>query len=356
MGTRPTQGSCSRDASILSVPRRYKWNGFWCRIRTGATPALTNFFHKGSEHQRHSSAHDHDIRFQQINYVSEPVGHHVQSLCHHLPRRGVASLVGFANNVTGQSVLITIGHFFHERVRERGKFLPGAPRDSWTSRKGFNAAALSAIAPRSVNIDSNVPSLARSSCLSVVDLSIEYDSRPDPRADCRVKYISIAPTSAPDGLSQSSGIRIIVNHRLHFETPTDFLRKRVVLPDRKIRRIDNYAGQGIQRAGSADTNGLDCRPPAKLCVQGFHRLGDRHQALFGIPGTDHGSPTLRENFARRRDESCGNFRPTDVHSNGHFCLRIHFEPSFSEESATSHDAKFFKSGPNYTKCDSRLQR
>src|SRR3974377_2427087 len=156
--------------------------------------------------------------------------------------------------------------------------------------------------------------------MSIVSLKVKSPAN----CRCRVqKNIAIASTGSPFRFRQSSGVCIVINMDLCLIAAPHLFRKRVIMPDRKIGRIDDNSADRIQGTRSTNANAFVFWPAAELRQQRFDGLADCVEARVRVSFRDHGLAALRTNFSGRIHKSHSDFRPTDIYSKNQLGFRSH---------------------------------
>src|SRR5262249_25073682 len=147
------------------------------------------------------------------------------------------------------------GGFEQNRFRVFLQFLAGASRNRRTRRKNFDAAALATWAQRTVGIDAHVAALRSRSGPSMINVAVENDSGSDAGSDGGVKYVVVSASRSPLGFRERGGISVVVDfHCSAWIDAAERVAQGKIVPARQIWRIDDHAGNWIQRTRSANAD------------------------------------------------------------------------------------------------------
>ena len=183
---------------------------------------------------------------------------------------------------------------------------------------------LSAVACWSVTIDSDVAALRRRTGPSMVDTPVKNNSRADAGSNARIENISIAASRAPLCFRQSRRVGVIVDFHIHVIEPAHLLCQRIVMPDRKIRWVNDHARERIQRPRSADSYRFNSRPFSSIREQRLYRGRHGGKTFRGVTRCDHRRPATHMNFSTSVYQTSGNLRSSDIYTDGELGCRFHF--------------------------------
>src|SRR5713101_4716263 len=319
-----TQRSSAGNSGIFSIVSEHQWNFHRRRIEACSSPAFTNLIQKRREHRRNTSPNYDDIGFQEIDDISKPIGQQIQRFLDHFFGSGVFRSIRLRNHLAGHGICISAGQLAKLRLRIFMEFLTATPPDGRSCCQGFNAAALPTVTHWSVAVDSDVAAFRRRAGPPMVDTPVKDNPRADASSNARIEYISIAAPRAPLCFRQSCRVGVIVDFHVHAVEPAHFLSQRIVMPDSKIRRVNDDARERIQRPGSTDSYRFDSRSFSNSRKQGLNRGGHRGEAFRRLTGCDHRRPAAHINFSASIYQTSGNLRSSDIYSDDELGCRFHF--------------------------------
>src|ERR1700737_2886569 len=109
-----TESGGTSNARVLAIVCEQQWYVQRGRVDACTAPAFANLIEKGREQGRNPTAHHNDVRFQEIDDVSEPVCQQIQSLAHHFLGGRIArsmsppALGGEARGIRGVEVVLAL--------------------------------------------------------------------------------------------------------------------------------------------------------------------------------------------------------------------------------------------------------
>src|SRR5882762_5780108 len=160
----------------------------------------------------------------------------------------------------------------------------------------FYAAALSAAAARAVIVNADVAAFRGAPGASVVDATVENNSRSDSGAEGGVEDVAKSDACAPDGFCESGGVGVVVDSCAHVEDSLHFVSETKIMPARQVGRIQDDSAKWIEWTGSANADSGE--RVAGLRLRGEHRV-DRGlqggETGGGIFAGGHGHAGLVEN-------------------------------------------------------------
>ena len=136
-------------------------------------------------------------------------------------------------------------------------FGTGSTGDRRAGNVNLDAAALAAGAKRAAVVDADVTAFGGGAGAAVVDMAVEDQTGSNAGADGGVENLGVAFSRAPQNFREGRGVGIIFNFYRQAVTARNFGGQRIIAPARNVGRIDDDAGVGIERAGSANTNGAN---------------------------------------------------------------------------------------------------
>src|SRR5882762_6283322 len=173
----------------------------------------------------------------------------------------------------------------------------------------FDAAAFSAAAARAVIVNADVAAFRGAPGASVVDATVENNSRSDAGAEGGVEDVAKSDACAPDGFSESGGVGVVVDFCAHVEDSLHFVSETKIMPARQVGRIQHDSTNGIERTGSANANSGERVAGLRLRGEyGVNRGFQGGKTRGGVFASGHGHARLVENCALRIDQASGDFR------------------------------------------------
>src|SRR6266849_1887623 len=318
-----TQRSSAGNSGIFSIVSEHQWNFHRRRIEACSSPAFTNLIQKRREHRRNTSPNYDDIGFQEIDDISKPIGQQIQRFLDHFFGSGVFRSIRLRNHLAGHGICISAGQLAKLRLRIFREFLTATPPDGRSCCQGFNAAALPTVTRWPVAVDSDVAAFRRRTGPPMIDTPVKNYPCADAGSNARIENISIAASRAPLCFRQSCRVGVIVDFHIHVVEPAHFLSQRIVMPDGKIRRVNNDARERIQRPWSTDSYRFNSR---SFCNSREQRLnhGRHHSEAFrSFTRCDHRRPTAHMNFSASIYQTSGNLRSSDIYSDSELDCRFH---------------------------------
>src|SRR5437879_1198358 len=247
-----TQCSSASDPGVFPIAGEYQWNFHRRRIEARSLPAFTDLIQKRCEHGRNTSPNYDDFGFQEIDNASKPIGQQIEGFPDHFFGSRVSRSIGPRNHLAGHGICISAGQLAKQRLRIFREFLTGTPTDGRSCCQGFNATALPTVTPWSVAVDPDVPAFGACAGSPMVDAPVKNNPRADAGSNVRIKNISIPAPGAPFCFRQSCCVGVIVDFHVHVVETAHFPSQRIVMPDRKIRGVNDDARDRIQRPGSTN--------------------------------------------------------------------------------------------------------
>src|SRR6266581_509825 len=319
-----TERGSARNPGVFPVSSEYQWNFHRLRIEARSSPAFTNLIQKRCEHRRNTSPNHDDVGFQKVDNASKPIGQQIQGFPDHFFSSRVSRGIGPRNHLAGHGICISAGQLAQQRLRIFREFLTATPPDGRSCCQGFNATALPTVTRWSVAVDSDVTAFRRRTGPPMVDTPIQNNPRADAGSNARIENISIAAPRAPLCFRQSCRVGVIVDFHTHVVEPAHFLSQREVMPDSKIRRVNDDARERIQRPGSTDSYRFNSRWFSGSREQRLNRGGHRGEAFRRLTGCDHRRPAAHINFSASIYQTAGNLRSSDIYSDDELGCRFHF--------------------------------
>src|SRR5581483_7894006 len=272
----------------------------------------------GLQHRGDAAPNDNDVRFEQVNDISQPEREELQGFLDHLTGERIAGSDGLTGQLAGHAVRPSTCQIKQAGIaafREPGL---GAPSDSWAGRERFDAAKLATFATRAAVVNTHMPAFAGSAGAGRVVLSIHQDGGSDPGTYCGVEDVSVTATGTPESLGQSGDIGIIIQFDGDPIDARHFCGQGEIAPAGQVWRIQHDAGFRIQRSRRTDSYALyqSGRSPGfrdQLFRNRFDGRRDGSQGGLCSFITGHGNAHPMQNPSPRLHDACGDFGAADVY-------------------------------------------
>src|ERR1019366_2993188 len=149
----------SGNPGVFPVTGRDQRNLLAALVHAASGQPIADLAKKRLEHGRNTAAHNHDIRFQQVNDVAEPERQQFHRLLQDLAGGSISRRSGFADHFAGKAVKLSSGEI--EKAGAPAIFEFGARSAGNRRARGenFDAAWLTTAAARSLVVNAHVPTL-----------------------------------------------------------------------------------------------------------------------------------------------------------------------------------------------------